>query len=535
MDTIKKIVIVGGGSAGWMSAATFAKFYPSCSITVIESPNIPTVGVGESTLGQIRNWLYALGIQEEDFLVEVDGSYKLGIKFTDFYKKDSGSFYYPFGTPFITPDTPNNLNTWHVKKVMYPSTPADDYCKTWYSTIPLMDTNKFTPNLNFELPGFRSDVNLAYHFDAVKFANWLRDSYCIPRNVAHLKAEVEHVSTSENGIDYLTLTNGETVTGDLFVDCTGFKSLLLNKTLNEPFLSLEHILPNNKAWATQIPYTDKDAEMEPYTNCTAIGNGWVWNIPSWSRIGTGYVYSDKFVTPEEALEEFKAYLVSDKMTVIDKDRVKNLKFKELSFTPGIHRRVWVKNVVAIGLSAGFIEPLESNGLYTTHEFLLKLMKSLTRLTVTQWDRDVFNYAASDMFNNFAEFVALHYALTNRDDTEYWRDITNKSFNGELGTIVKKETFADGFFKLAEKKMFTQEFIGGGMHCIATGMNYPVVDQVGISAWELHYDKDLKKRVDLFISDREIVKREWVKIAEKSPTLHQFLKEKYYAKDSTDDI
>ena len=329
MDTIQKIVIVGGGSAGWMSAATFAKFYSSCDVTVIESPNVPTVGVGESTLGQIRNWLFALDIKEEDFLTKVDGSYKLGIKFTDFYKKDSGSFYYPFGNPVVPQGTPGNLNAWHVKKLMYSSVPADDYCKTWYSTIPLMDNNKYTPNLDFELPGFRSDINMAYHFDAVKFAKWLKDFYCIPRGIDYLQAEVTEVITSENGVDSLILSNGQTVSADLFIDCTGFQSLLLNKSLKEPFNSLEHILPNNKAWATQIPYTDKDLEMEPYTNCTAIGNGWVWNIPSWSRIGTGYVYSDRFISSEDALEEFKEYLVSDKMTIVDKNRVKDLKFKEL--------------------------------------------------------------------------------------------------------------------------------------------------------------------------------------------------------------
>jgi tryptophan halogenase len=169
------------------------------------------------------------------------------------------------------------------------------------------------------------------------------------------------------------------------------------------------MLPNNSAWATRIPYKNKEKELVGYTNCTAIENGWVWNIPLWSRIGTGYVYSDKFVSDEDALKEFQKYLGT-----------KELEFKNIKMRVGLHNRLWVKNVVAIGLSAGFIEPLESNGLFTVHEFLMILLRNIQRDKFSQFDRDSYNYQAKHLFRNFAEFVALHYALSHRNDTEYWK-------------------------------------------------------------------------------------------------------------------
>lgn len=527
---VKTIAIVGGGSAGWMSAATLSKFLPDCNITVIESPNIPRVGVGESTLGQIRNWLYHLDIKEEDFITEVDGSYKLGIKFTDFYKKDGGYFFYPFGVPYVTESSVFHLNTWQVKKHYYPETAPDDYARTWYSGVALMESNKFYDNFDGALQNFRPDIHVAYHFDAIKFADWLKNVYCFNSGVEVLSAEVANIKTSENGIESLVLDNGEEFSADLYVDCTGFKSLLLGDALEEPFESYDDILPNNRAWATQIPYTDKEKEMEPYTNCTAIGNGWVWNIPSWSRIGTGYVYSDKYTSPEEALEEFKAHLDSDKMTVPDSERSKSLEFRELRFKPGIHKKTWVKNVVAIGLSAGFIEPLESNGLFTVHEFLIKLVKSLDRGEVTQWDRDVYNYSTKTMFDDFAQFVALHYALSGRDDTPYWQDINEREYNRD-GIVERNPNLTNGFYRLAERKMFLQEHAQfTGMACIANGMNYSLVEGIAISAWELHYDREIDKRLETFLAEREDIQKKWKEVVDAAPTLFEYLADKYHPEE-----
>jgi len=206
------------------------------------------------------------------------------------------------------------------------------------------------------------------------------------------------------------------------------------------------MLPNNKAWATRVPYKDKENQLEPYTNCTAIENGWVWNIPSWERIGTGYVYSDKYVSDDEALNEFKRHLDKKGHDYSNSD------FKNIKMRVGRHERVFVKNVVAIGLSAGFIEPLESNGLYSTHEFLHRLVRILNRgdkETISQFDKDSYDSACKSNFDEFAEFVAAHYALSHREDTEYWRDVNKRQYSKDL--INSKPSFITGFISFVYGK------------------------------------------------------------------------------------
>ena len=523
---VNNIVIVGGGSAGWMAAATLKSFYPEKNITLIESPNIPIVGVGESTLGGIRHWMYAIGINEEEFMNHVNASYKMSIKFTDFYQKDAGAFHYPFGEPVLF-DAQEELNEWQGKKVVYPDTPVDDYCRTFFSAMPLIEGNKFTKDENRELPGYRSDLNVAYHFDAALFGKWLKENFCIPRGVNFISDEVINISSSENGIDSLTLSSGDIITADLFVDCTGWRSLLLGGELKEPFTSYNNILPNNRAWATQVPYVDKEKELEPYTNCTAISNGWVWNIPLWSRLGTGYVYCDKFISSEDALEEYKQYLMSNKMTVPrTREQVDSLQFRDIHIRTGIHERTWVKNVVAIGLSSGFIEPLESNGLFTTHEFLLILVSCLNRGYVTQWDKDAYNTATLEKFNNLAEFVALHYALSVRDDSDYWKDITSKTFDPSM--VRNDPTVRRGFYDLVNRKLsYFKHSDEGGIHCIATGMHYFVFNNINLKYIENVHRIRIKDHVDNFIQNRKILQDRWQEIANNSPTLYQYLKDNIY--------
>lgn len=522
-----KIVIVGGGSAGWMSAATLIRFFPNKDITLIESPDISIIGVGESTLGYIRVWMNSLGIDENDFMKYTDASYKLSIKFTDFYKKNSGGFHYPFGKPQFNQNAKLGLNDWSLKKVFYPDTPVQDYCRTFFPAMALIENNKINRNENGEFGAFRFDDDVAYHFDATKFSLWLRDRYAIPRGVKHIQGVVKSIITDDNGISELILDNGDKLVADLYIDCTGWKSQLLGESLQEPFIPYDHIIPNNRAWATQVPYIDKEHELEPYTNCTAIDNGWVWNIPLWSRIGTGYVYSDKFISKEDALEQFKQHLCSN-MTIPNAERISDeLKFKDIQMRIGIHKRPWVKNCVAIGLACGFIEPLESNGLLTVHEFLLKLVKFLNRDIVSRWDQDSYNAGVRRYFHNFAEFIGLHYALSVRTDTEYWRDISKRSFCPEM--VDQIPTLADGFANFAYRKTQLQEFSHeGGVHCIATGMRYFPVDESVIAQWNHHYPhNDYKKIVDDLISIWNVEQRLWKIEADDSPTVYEYLKSNIY--------
>ena len=496
------IIIVGGGSAGWMAAATLISQFPNKDITVIESPNVPTVGVGESTLGQINNWLDLLGIKDEDFMPHTDASYKLSIRFEDFYKKGDGGFHYPFGE-VIENEKLGTKQLWFLKKYLQPETPITDYANSIYQNMALVNQNVLFKNENRELEYFDFKCHVAYHFDATKFGLWLRDRYCIPRGVKHILEDIKTIETNDEGL--VSLNNKHKA--DLYIDCTGFKSLLLGETLKEPFNNYSNLLPNNKAWATRVPYKNKEDELRPYTNCTAIENGWVWNIPSWERIGTGYVYSDKYVSDEEALNEFKKHL-DKKGSDYSKSEFKNIKMRV-----GIHNRLFVKNVCAIGLSAGFIEPLESNGLLSVHEFLINLVKVMIRGdkdTISEWDRDNFNVECRRFFDIFTEFVSMHYALSHRDDTPYWKDISNKSFyNNRLRDDTIK---GDIIIKMDSQVGLRSD---SGHHCIGVGLRY--------FGYDMLKDNSTDQTKSL-IPKREQEVNKWNTICKTKPKLIQFLKD-----------
>ena len=497
-----KIVIVGGGSAGWMAAATLISQFPNKDITVIKSPNVPTVGVGESTLGQINNWLDLLNIKDEDFMPHTDASYKLSIRFEDFYKKDDGGFHYPFG-PVIETERLGLKQLWFVKKYLQPETSITDYANWLYQNMALVNNNTLFKNENNELEYFNFKNDVAYHFDATKFGLWLKDQYCKPKGVKHILEDVKTIETNEDGIVSLNNTHK----ADMFIDCTGFKSLLLGDTLKEHFNDYSNLLVNNKAWATRVPYKDKEKELVPYTNCTAIENGWVWNIPSWERIGTGYVYSDKYVSDEEALNELKRHL-DKRGSDYSKSEFKNIKMRV-----GIHDRLFVKNVCAIGLSAGFIEPLESNGLLSVHEFLINLVKVMKRGeedTISQWDRDNFNVECKRFFDQFTEFVSMHYALSHRDDTKYWEDISNRSFydNRLTDNTIKADILA---------KMKSDDWLrsDSGHHCVGVGLRY-----FGYDVLKDNSTDDIKLKIQL----REKEVNKWNIVCKDKPKLLEFLKD-----------
>jgi hypothetical protein len=522
-NKINKVVIVGGGSAGWMSASTLISQFPEKEIVVIESPNVPIIGVGESTIGGINDWVNLVGIDRNDFMHHTDASYKLSIRFTDFYKKGSGSFHYPFGYP----DTSGNIaqkNDWYFKKFLIPETQIDDYANCMYPNMSLVNQNKIFKNEDGRLPNFNFYRDTAFHFDATKFSIWLRDKFCKPKGVKHIQAEVKDVITNEDGVEYLLLDSGEKITADLFIDCTGFKSILLAGALKEPFnSSYQEMLPNNSAWATRISYTDKEKQLVSYTDCHAIENGWVWNIPLWSRIGTGYVYSDKYISDEDALEEFKDHLKFKGNSVDD------LEFKNIKMRVGIHDRIWVKNVAAIGLSAGFIEPLESSGLYTVHEFLFKLVRTLGRDKdgyVNQFDKDAYNFTCQSQFKGFAQFVALHYALSHRDDTEYWRSVGKRVYSKEVEYPNYRpgvDNFIDAIVQKFNDYQYSHTF--SGLHCILTGLNCFPIDKYSLKSFD--YSGTQSMSWEPAMINLETKKYRWNESVKDCPSLMQYLQEHHY--------
>lgn len=518
-EKINKIVIVGGGSAGWMSAATLIKSFPNKDITLIESPNVPTVGVGESTLGHFNQFLNFLEIKDHEFMRACDATYKLSISFTDFYEKGSGTFHYPFGVI----DTEGNMvakNDWYFKKILYPETPVSDYAGSVYPIMALVDENKISEKTNI-VPGYSLKNSVAYHFDATKFGLWLRENYAKPRGVKHIRSDVVDVELNETGIKYLKLSDGENVSADLFIDCTGFRALLLGEYLKEPYKSVKDILPNSHAWATRIQYTNKREQLKGWTDCHALGNGWVWNTPLWSRIGTGYVYSDKYISHEEALLEFKEHLK------VKGTYSEDLEFRNIVMKSGIHERIWVKNVVAIGLSASFVEPLESNGLFSVHEFLRSLIRTMTRESkVNQIDKDMFNHTCIKMFTGFCNFVASHYAFSNREDTEYWRDVGSRTYSNILNSPLTSNDETDSFVRISLAKFRHFEYDNSGTGAIMTGLHNFPTDEFSI-AWFNDNKESFYERAKEAVRNLEEKKNLWKENVKDEPYVYDYMKEKIY--------
>jgi tryptophan halogenase len=529
---IKRIIIVGGGSAGWMSAAVLSKRFPHLEIALVESPDVPIIGVGESTLGSINAFLDILELKDTDWMEYCNATHKLAIKFTNFYKKGE-SFYYPFGDKDIN-NTTNGIQDWYFKKTIFPETEWNDFYDSFYPAMPLIYKNKICNNSNNELKGFSFQNDVAYHMDAALFGQFLKDRYCIPNGVVYINEHIDDIKvTPDEYIDYLQLRNGDRIEADLYLDCTGFKSMLLEEAMKVPFESFNKWLPNDKAWTCHIPYVDKELEMENVTNCTAIENGWVWNIPLYNRIGSGYVFSSKFVKEDVALEEFKKHLDGTDMAVHNPERSKDIKFKLIDIKNGVHRQCWKNNVVGVGLSYGFIEPLESTGLLSVQEILVLLCETLAVEQVNKIHIDNFNYIANARMQGFKMFVTYHYTLSSRRDTDYWKYVTEKitmdgriydNYVAELHTVV-----TDYAVRLLKSHAFGEEM--GGMPDILVGMHNLPMNAMAYD-WDnyklkIQFGKvpeQFKKSTQLYWNQRTGYSNT---IADKSPSHYQYLKNAIY--------
>jgi hypothetical protein len=524
---VNNIVIVGGGSAGWMTAAILIKSFPDKNISLIESPDIPRIGVGESTFQGINYYLEYLEIDRKDFFKYTDASIKLAIEFRNFYKNErEDSFIYPFGSPFLN-ETFWGLQDWQIKKSIYKNIPVSDYVDSYFPAAHLIKENTMSENKNKEFDNFDPILGTALHFDAIRFGNWLRDNYALKRGVKKIVGNVKDAKLSERGIEKIILEDGKEIVADLFVDCTGFKSILLSGYLQEDFVSYNDVLPNTHAWATRIEYKDKNKELNSVTRCTALKNGWCWNIPLWSRLGAGYVYSDKYIDHEKALNEFKEYLTKNIDMPRSFSEVEDLSFVNIKMRVGIHNRVWSKNVVAIGLSAGFIEPLESNGLFSVHEFLFELVRSLKREKVSQWDKDIFNYTVRQKFDQFVEFIRIHYSLSLRDDSQYWKDNMSRSYDINRSRLSDPE--AQHLYSI--QKIKTTDFnipVSGGITWITSGMNYMLLDDVSVRLGEIANGMNYKKDLEPYFNNLDTKKGRWSLSAKNSPSLCDYLKNKYYS-------
>ena len=526
---IKSVLIVGGGTSGWMSAGMFAKQHPDLKISLVESDKIDTVGVGESTIVLFNAFLDAMDMEDKDWMPACNAIYKNNIKFTNF-KEKGHSFNYPFGGD----RGPDNIGAWAQLRAHYnmPSDTYTEFCGS-HNTF-LARYNRNTLNKDKVLD-FEFDRETAYHFDAELFGQYVRDNVCIPNGVTHYKDDIVNVEQDDNG--YVTSVvgqSGEKYSADLYVDCTGFKSLLLEQTMGSEYLSYKPWLSNDSAIATHIPYTNKETELHNETNCTAIDNGWVWNIPLWTNIGTGYVYSSDFVDDDTAAEEFKSHLGTEDVDLL-----------KINIKHGVHKESWVKNVVGIGLSYGFVEPLESTSLVSTLA-LLRRTSELLRMydnNINQSIIDEHNHGTQIELNSYRDFVAFHYKLSSRNDTPYWRYQTEgRDF---IGLQDQQKRFVpyhrpDGIDLNEYERLLYHDNVGhnwpltpaqgDGIYYIMAGMGFVPYGKSFFDRYILSQSGNPLEAVKKI----EALYEEWkgdiettIKYVKTLPSSHQFLKEHIY--------
>ena len=417
---VNSVIIVGGGSSGWCSAAALAKFCPTLDITVIESSDIPTVGVGESTIQYFNTFARFLDLKDSEWMPYCNATYKGAIRFTNFNK---GQHYY---APFKDLSSISfNAEDWAIISALDKTITPDYFAKYIWPGSYLLDENKVVHddnNLDFNI-----ERNTSYNLDASKFGEYLREQYCKPRGVKHIVDTIGDIVVKDGNIKSL---NGK-YQADLFIDCTGFSSLLLGKTMGAEFKDYNDLFNDRAVVFNNIQYTDKASEMETYTNTIAKDYGWVWNIPLWNRISNGYVYSSKFTTDEQALGYLKEHVTE----VRGKVRADDQKPMYVTIKNGRHNKAWINNVVGVGLSYGFIEPLGSTGLLLTQKCIVKLATVLNarNYDYNSFDRENFNVFSQDLIDNLKDFYLIHFITTQREDTPYWKFIkynvvpTNDSF------------------------------------------------------------------------------------------------------------
>lgn len=414
-QTINKVVIVGGGTAGWMTAAALVKvFGHKLNITLVESEQIGTVGVGEATIPMIQLYNNVLGLDENEFVRETNATFKLGIEFVD-WRRLGHSYFHPFGLLGVDMDGIGFTHYW----------------MRWRKSGGNLDYSHFNAETEaarvrrfMRTPGETGamtlpNIHYAFQFDASLYAAYLR-RYSEKRGVRRVEGKVVDVTQAPDSgnIRSLKLESGESIEGDLFIDCSGFRGLLIEQVYKAGYDDWSHWLPVNRASAVPC---DSAGELLPYTRCIARKAGWQWRIPLQHRIGNGYVYCDQYISDDEAAAKLLDNL----------DGAAQAEPRTLRFVTGRRKKSWVKNCISIGLASGFLEPLESTSIHLIQVAIAKLLamfpkEGLNKRLINRYnDEMAFNY------EDVKDFLIAHYKVTEREDTPFWQYVRHMEIPDSL--------------------------------------------------------------------------------------------------------
>ena len=437
---VKSICIAGGGSAGWLTAAYALRILPSdINITLVESPNIPIIGVGEATLLGFDKFLSnECNIPFELWTKECDVTIKLGTKFTDWYGDGLDIW-----EPFLVPTVSHNdyhfdiLDLTLKAKIVKP----DFYstCSSWYEISVEDQKIPSTASLNGPNSGHHE---VAYNLDAIKLANFL-SRWCNEKypQLTHIKKHIDKPVVKDGNIDHLILQDGSTIHADVFIDCTGFKKLLSNAIGGSDWRDHSDMLYVNSAVASQINYKNDEEPQHPYVDATAHDLGWIWKTPIKDRIGSGLCYNNTITTKQEAEDAFVQHW--------GKDRLRTGEFNHIKFTPEYNAKNWRGNVIPVGLSSGFVAPLESSGIALMVNSMAPIGDFLIRGEYTDANRDCYNERLTFVYQNTMDFMGLHY-FNNPRTGPFWKLVEEKYNSTEsLFDLVKG-------FKLISNTSFQQQ-------------------------------------------------------------------------------
>lgn len=403
-NTLKSICIVGGGTAGWMAATLLSSALRGShiQITVVESADIATIGVGESTVPSMMDFLQTCQINLKEFIQATSATFKLGIRF-DNWSTAGASYFHPFGKVGKDVNGFDFYQAW-LKSV------ADGGSTRWLDHSP---SAIMAEHQRFMLRPQQSDnwvlANYAHalHFDAVQVARYLRE-LCHTRGVTRIEATVNKVFVDDNAfICSVDLDNDSTINSDFFIDCTGFSGLLIEKTLQVGYEDWSHYLPCDRAVALQ---TAPVGDPVPYTIATAREAGWSWKIPLQHRTGNGYVFASQFCSDEQAMHTLLSSVTGK---LLNEPRI-------IPFVTGKRKKIWHNNCLALGLAAGFLEPLESTAIHLVHKTLVHFIKHFPDRDFDACAEQSFNRKIKADYEEIRDFIILHYCTSGRDDSEFWR-------------------------------------------------------------------------------------------------------------------
>jgi tryptophan halogenase len=490
---IGRLVIVGGGTAGWMAAAALSRYLDNGrrTITLIESDAIGTIGVGEATIPPILSFNRLLDISENDFLKATQGTFKAGIEFVN-WGRIGERYFHPFGHYGQDLQGIQFHQLWLRAHGRGEAGPLADYCMSAAAAA----LSRFGRPSREAKPPF-NELLYAFHFDASLYARYLRNIAEMQGAIRREGKVVEVLRDGESGdVAGVRLESGEVVEGEFFVDCSGFRGLLIEQTLGAGFEDWSHWLPMNRALAAPSAHV---VTPDPFTRVTALTAGWQWRIPLQHRMGNGHVYCSEYISDDEAEQMLRSNLEGE---LLDEPR-------PIRFGTGMRKQAWSHNVVSLGLSSGFLEPLESTSIHLIQNGISRLLALFPDKRISPLEREEYNKGMRGLFEDVRDFIILHYKATQRDDTEFWRYVANMSVPESLQRRIDLWKLHGRIFREGAELF---------------GVTSWVAVMLGQNIWPEHYDAIADSLDERKVAQAMAQMREgYAATAAKLPTQEEFLK------------